>query len=147
MPKKASTNGKNGHVNGQSDILDEDGFYCLKGDLLWKYRAISAEYEKVQAQVLSNNLAIRNEIEKHPELKKLYEDKGALTAASSVALGELTTVQEEIEKKLGLSLRNCGINDKTGRVFVINPDGTEVPRAPDKKGRKGTRRSAGTAPT
>src|SRR6185295_9490164 len=99
MPRK-STKTSNGSA-AVVDILDSEGFYCIKGDLLWKYRALTAEYDNVQAQVLRNQLAIRGEIERNPTLKSLYEEKASLGNNSTVALKELQMVQTEIEKVLG----------------------------------------------
>ncbi len=145
--KAAKTKAKTEPVVHQlGDLVDDDGFYCVKGDLLMRYRTFSAEYENTQLKLLLNRQNLAAEMAKHPELKTLRDEQNALLGASSSALHELEEVQKQISEKLGIDLKNCGIDDKTGRIHVVDTQtGKTEPLAPPKSGKKANRRSAGTA--
>lgn len=119
--------------------LDDEGFYCIKGEPLWKYRAHQAEFDTIQHKLLLNKQAIRAVMEANPELKRLFEEQAELLRASSTAMTDLSAVNTQIEKMLGVSLKNCGIDDKTGRVHELSPDGTSAPLGPVKKSRRKTK--------
>ena len=132
-------------ANPLGDLVDDDGFYCVKGELLWKYRAASSEFENTQLRLANNKAALIAEMAKHPEIKALRDEQAALLGASSTAMRELEEVQKQISEKLGVDLKNCGIDDKTGRIHIVDTaTGRTEPLAPAKPGKK-TRRSAGTA--
>lgn len=140
MPKKAGTNGtKNGHPEPGSP-------YKIEGELLWKYRALDSEYVKVQTQRMTIDTEIKAAIEAHPVLKELYGRKNSLAAESSAAMKELQEVLKEVEDKLGVNLKECSIDDKTGIVHV-HKDGKTVPMVAEAKQstKKSTKRQAGSA--
>jgi len=135
-------------VHPLGDAVDGDGFYCIKGELLWKYRAASSEFENTQLRLARNKEALIIETSKHPEIKALRDEQAALLGASSLALKELEEVQKQISGMLGVDLKNCGIDDKTGRIHVVDSlTGKTEPLAPKKSTKKANRRSAGTATT
>jgi hypothetical protein len=107
-----------------SSFVDDEGVLCLKGDLFWKWRALDAELRSLQLEVSSTQAKIVVEIDKHPQLKELFSAKAALAGQLSVAQTELTNVQAEIEKLLGVSLKDCAFDDKTGRIYNLAADGS-----------------------
>lgn len=138
MPRKMNKNGK-AHTSLE-EITDDAGYYCVKSDLLWKYRAVSSEYENVQLRLTNCKIQLQAEMAKHPEIKALRDEQSALLAASQQAMKELEEVQQQISARLGIDLKNCGIDDKTGRIHVVNTEtGKSEPLLSTKK--KVTRRS------
>jgi hypothetical protein len=117
----------NGHAAADRQQVDADGFVCLTGTLLWKYRAIDAEYRNAQLAALRKQVEIEEEVQKHDHLRGLIAERKALLGESSVRATELQAVQQEIETTLGVSLRNCAIDDKSGRIYLLGEDGTQKP--------------------
>jgi hypothetical protein len=117
----------NGHATAHQQQVDADGFLCLTGTLLWKYRAIDAEYRNTQLAALRKQADIEEEIQKHDRLRGLVAERRALLGESSVRATELQAVQQEIEATLGVSLKDCAIDDKSGRIFTLRADGTQEP--------------------
>lgn len=118
------------------DHHDEDGYLCLKGDLFWRWRALDAETRTAQMALERATSKIQAEIDKNPALKELLADKAAAAGAVSAAMSELRTVQADIEEKMGLSIKDCSFDDKTGRLYVHAPDGTKEPVKPAKRSRR-----------
>jgi hypothetical protein len=145
MPRKAGQNGKKTPEMDLSQVTDAEGFYCIKGELFWKYKAHQAEFDASQHKLTVVKQRIRMLIDLNPELKSLYEEQNELVKIGSITMRELTEVNEQIEKMLGVPLKNCGIDDKTGRVHILEPDGTLTPKAPEKAAKKSNRRMAGAA--
>jgi hypothetical protein len=131
MPKKAH---KNGHTPEP---------VTLKGELFWKYRAVDSDYVRIQHQLKAANDEIAVFIEKTPDLKDIFARRAELLNQSSVAQTELQECLQAIEKRIGMSLKNCSIDDKTGVVHTLK-DGENIPLMPQKKTDKSKRR-AGTA--
>ncbi len=105
------------------DLVDEDGVLCLKGDRLWKWRALEAELRaaSIESEVVQSR--IQDEIAKTPELGALLAKKSDLARVVSTAKTELATVQAEIEKAFGVSLQHCAFDDKTGRLYNLTSEG------------------------
>lgn len=111
--------------NGHREIfVDDEGYYCLKGDRFWKWRALDAELRAATAELDSVSRQIQVEISKHPELAALLQQKAALAGTISTAQSELLTVQTEIEKLMGVSLKECAFDDKSGRLYHLASDGS-----------------------
>lgn len=139
MPRKAGTNGtKKGSANG---ITDADGYLCLRGEDLWKFRAVDAEYNKLQAQLSEVRQQIKTQLEAHPELKAVFDKQLSLVGELKKAETNLREVHKYIEKKFGVDLTKCGIDDDTGRLQqVVNDKMT-----PLKPTTKKSKRTAGAA--
>lgn len=142
---------KNGHTRKEAPPPvsgDEEAFYRVKGELFWRWKAAMNEIDKVQLQIAENKRAFETELAKNPEIRRLKEEHTGLIQASSMALAELTETQAKIEQELGIDLKSCAIDDKTGRVHNMNADGTTTPKAiavPSKRPKKTNGRSAGAA--
>lgn len=103
--------------------VDEDGFLCLTGDRLWKWRALDAELRAGLVELDSVKRQIAAEVAKNPELGGLLSKQGELMGAISMSRSELTVVQGEIEKQFNVSLKECAFDDKTGRLYNLKEDG------------------------
>jgi len=103
--------------------VDEDGFLCLTGDRLWKWRALDAELRAGLVELDSVKRQIAAEVAKNPELGGLLSKQGELMGAISMSRSELTSVQGEIEKQFNVSLKECAFDDKTGRLYNLKEDG------------------------
>ncbi len=125
---------KNGNgKNGTPPSVDEEGFLCLKGDRLWKWRALDAEVRAALAELEMASQQIALEISKNPELSALIQKKAALAGTISTAKTELLTVQREIEEAMHVSLKDCSFDDKTGRLYNLAADGSQgEPMKPSK---------------
>lgn len=128
---------------GDGIRVDDDGFPYLGGELLWKFRAVDAEYKNA---VLAMNMKIAEldaEMSKHPDIKRLIGERESLALVMKDAIKELGNVNRQIEEEVGVQLSNCSIDDKTGRIFML--DGSvppmKAPRA-DCETAKSTRRRA-----
>lgn len=112
---------KNRSLQNQEKINNKDaeGFLCLSGDTLWKWRAFDAEVRAAQAELDSVNHRIQVEISKNQELASLLQKKAALSGSLSTAMKDLLGVQQEIEKNMGISLKDHAFDDKTGRLYNL----------------------------
>lgn len=110
-------------------IFDEEGFLCLRGVRLWKWRALSAEHRASTLELRFLNQEIRQEIDRHPELKALLERQRELLADASQVKAELDAARLEIESAFGVSLNQCSFDDKTGRLYNLAADGQPTPSA------------------
>ncbi len=104
-------------------LVDEDGFLCLKGDRLWKWRALEAALRAAQAEMDSVQQRLQIEVAKNPELPPLFAKKIELANNISMAKTEVLALQAEIEKVFGVSLTECAFDDKTGRLYNLNDAG------------------------
>jgi hypothetical protein len=114
----------------KQEVQIEDSFLYLKGELLWKYRAVDAEYRNFMLALNMKKQEVQNEFDKHPELAKLIRERDYLLSQASIHAKEVQEVNMQIEKELKVELKNCSIDDKTGRIFVLD-NGVEV--APKQK--------------
>jgi hypothetical protein len=105
------------------EYIDEDGCLCVKGEKLWKWRALDSELRTLTIELERASEKINALIAATPELAKLYGDRAGLAGQVSAARGELTNVQQEIEKAIGVSLKECAFDDKSGRIYNLSPDG------------------------
>jgi hypothetical protein len=103
--------------------VDAEGFLCLTGDRLWKWRALDAELRAGQTELERLSGAIQAEIGKHADLANMIQQKAALGGTVSVAKSELLAVQAQIEAEMGVSLKECAFDDKTGRLYHLTTDG------------------------
>jgi hypothetical protein len=108
----------------RDDFIDEEGVLCLRGSLFWKWRALDAELKSVTIEIEQTQTRISMEIAKNKELSDLMSHRSALAGQVSVAKTELANVQTEIEALMGISLKDCAFDDKTGRLYNLSPDGT-----------------------
>jgi hypothetical protein len=104
--------------------VDEDGFTVLGPDHLWKWRALQAEVEKEQLRLEGIHRDLQAALSKQPEIVSLFEQKTQGFAAVSAAKAELLNVQAEIEALLGISLKEHALDDRTGRLHHVAPDGS-----------------------
>jgi hypothetical protein len=104
--------------------VDAEGFLCLTGDRLWKWRALDAELRAGQTELERLSGAIQAEISKHADLANMIQQKAALGGTVSVAKSELLAVQAQIEAEMGVSLKECAFDDKTGRLYHLTTDGS-----------------------
>ena len=116
--------------------LDDEGFLCLQGELLWKWRALDAELRTANLEIETTQARINAEIEKNPALKELLSQKAALAGQLSSAKTELNTVLMQVETVMGVSLKDCAFDDKSGRLYNLGEDGSRgAPMKPNKKKR------------
>lgn len=108
------------------EYLDDDGYYVLKGELLWQYRALDAELRNLSLDAKSRAEELQAELDKHPEIKELISAKNAITAETAVKMHDLQLLHKQIEDIFSVSLKNCAIDDKTGRIHEF-VDGQPVP--------------------
>jgi hypothetical protein len=109
--------------NPDLDIVDEDGFLCLKGNRLWKWRALEAELRAELLELDSVKQRIQIEISKNPELPPLLTRQAELASSISQAKAEVLGLQGEIEQLFGVSLKECAFDDKTGRLYNLSDGG------------------------
>jgi len=133
MPRQAKTK-KQAIVT--PDIVDDEGILCLKGPLFWKWRALDAEYRTAIITMAQTKTKIESEINKNPTLVTLLGEQAGLAGQISVAKTELTNVQLEIEAHMGVSLKDCAFDDKTGRLYNLSSDGTRSEPIKSKRVRK-----------
>lgn len=128
MPRKSST------APAFTPPTDEEGVLVLQGELLWKWRALDAEMRHAGLAVQEKQREIDDEVAKHETLKTLIGDKHGLVRAHSQAQIEMKALLGEMEKQLGISMERVSIDDKTGRVYVLDDAGQAIPQKP--KGKK-----------
>lgn len=117
-------------------ILDEDGFLVVPTPLLWRWRAHEAELRSATLEMEQAQAFISSEIEKNPTLKEWLAKKAALVGQMSNAKSEVSTIQALIETTMGVSLKDCAFDDKTGRLYNLAEDGSQgTPKKPVKKPR------------
>jgi hypothetical protein len=118
------------------DYLDDEGYYVLKGELLWQYRALDAEIRNLNmdAKIRSDELAA--ELDKHPEIKELISAKNAITAETAVKMHDLALLNKKIEDVFKVNLKNCAIDDKTGRIHEFVDGAPQAMRMPEPKSSK-----------
>jgi len=126
----------NGTAKVSESTTDEDGFLCLKGDQLWKWRALEAEHRAANVELSMVSQRIQMEIAKHPELPTLLAKQKEMLSTISISHAELVNVQAEIEKAFGVSLKECAFDDKTGRLYNLTADGQRTAVKPSKKRRR-----------
>lgn len=141
MPRKA---GSNGTKTKNLDIVDGDGYLCLRGEDLWRYRAVDAEFHKLVAQKAALDEGLKNLLTKYPDVKELFDKRNSLAAELVKAQKNLTEVHQLIEAKFGVILTNCAIDDATGRLHELVNNKPGEPLKPHLKS-KSAKRSAGPA--
>lgn len=139
MPRKAGTNGTK---TKNIDIVDADGYLCLRGEDLWKYRAVDAEYHKLIAQKAALDEGLKLLLSKYPDVKELFDKRNSIAAEMVKAQKNLVEVHQQIEAKFGVTLTNCAIDDATGRLHELVGN---KPGEPLKPKLKNAKRSAGPA--
>jgi hypothetical protein len=118
------------------DIVDDEGILCLKGPLFWKWRALDAEYRTATMSMAHVKSKIEAEINKSPILMALFSEHAGLAGQISVAKNELMNVHLEIETHMGISLKDCAFDDKTGRLYNLSSDGARSEPVKPKDRRK-----------
>jgi hypothetical protein len=96
--------------------IDSEGFVCLAGHLLWKYRAVDAEFRNAHLALVQKQAELDAELQKHEKIRALLLDKATIARLAGEKKSELQGVHHEIESVIGVSLANCAIDDQTGRV-------------------------------
>lgn len=124
--------------------IDADGFYCVKGALLWKYRALDAEARNAGLSLQRAQEAIAREIAAHPTLKGLFADEKEALKNLSTKKSEIQAVYAEIGALFGVDLKDCAIDDETGRLHVLGDGGQPKPLRPV-AGKKIAKKSARVA--
>ena len=112
-------------MNGVQSSTDDEGYLRLTGDRLWKWRALDAELRAAQAELETVSHQIQVEIAKNPDLSAMLQKKASLAGTMSTAKAEIASMQAEIEKDLGISLKEHAFDDKTGRLYHLGPDGSQ----------------------
>lgn len=108
---------------------DDAGFACVLGELLWRYRAISAEWNEAQALLREVLLQEEKEYAKevYAPLRKLRSQIKHMQLENSGKTAELTQVQAAIAERFNLpDLKNCAIDSTTGRIYLLDDEGTGV---------------------
>jgi len=121
-------------------LVDSEGVFCLRGEMFWKFKAVDAEHRRAVAELAESTRKLSEAIDKNPEIKALYAARQRLLSEVSTAKGALAETSEALEAQLGVSLRECSIDDETGRVYRLLPSGP-VPLAPVPPSKKPQRRS------
>ena len=130
--KKTSATGKTRAKKQAPVPVDEDGFMCLQGELLWKYRAVDAEYRNTVLAMDGKQREILEELKKYPDLQRMVGERDALTISVRLHQNELIEVYKVISDALHIAdMTNVSIDDRTGRVFVLD-DGKQIPVKPVK---------------
>ena len=96
------------------------------GELLWEYRARTAEWEKAFAEAnLANHKVVQEKTD--PKYKKLFDlmaDNDRKRAEIQLAATRLKQVQSKAAEKLGLTLddfvKNCTVDHDTGLVRFLD---------------------------
>lgn len=112
--------------------VDDDGVLVLQGELFWKWRALDADIRRTKIEADAKQAAIDAEIAKLPELKRLIDERHGLVREHAQHSLEMRSVHAEMEKLLGVEVKNISVDDKTGRVHVLAADGTPSPAKPAK---------------
>lgn len=99
--------------------VDADGNMVIEPTLLWKWRAHEAELRAAQLEHDTVTREVQDEITKNPVLSQLVQRKAAAASSLSMAMKEIEQVQAELEKELGISLKQVAFDDKTGRVYNL----------------------------
>lgn len=110
-------------------LVDDEGFAIVSGELLWKYRASVAEWNEAQALLTSARLQEQQELQKelYAPLRKVRHDINQKTMGRESKTKELREVQQQIADLFGLSnLKNCAIEDNTGRIYILDSTGTQA---------------------
>jgi len=124
----------------QGILVDNEGVLCLRGEMFWKFKAVDAEHRRAVAELAESTRKLSEAIDKNPEIKALYTARQRLLGEVSTAKNALAETSEALEKQMGVSLRECSIDDETGRVYRILPSGP-VPLVPVPPSKKTQRRS------
>jgi hypothetical protein len=109
---------------------DQDGCLILQGELFWKWKAADSEIRYVAEALKVNQTEIEVLLDKYPDVKAVFGTKTSLIQRSLSSQTEMRHVQAELEKYLGMSMKNVSIDDQTGRVFLHHPEGEPVPVKP-----------------
>jgi len=108
--------------------VDDQGFVCLQGELLWKYRALDSEYRSACVGVTQKDAELAVELAKpeHQIIRQLHSDRIALKIEAARKGESLSEFNRDVEKKMGVSLQACSIDDETGRIYILQ-DGAQKP--------------------
>ena len=124
-------------VTTTEPLVDDEGFLRVPSGLLWKWRALEAELRSSTLEIDQAQAHISAEIEKNPTLKEWLAKKAGLVGQLSNAKSELATVEAQVETTMGVSLKDCAFDDKTGRLYNLAEDGSQgAPKKPTKAPRK-----------
>jgi hypothetical protein len=99
----------------------------LNGDLFWRWKAMFSDFERLTVMLQAKVKELEVALAQVPEIRIVMEQRVALAAELSTAKAELLVVQKEIESVLGIKIENCAIDDRTGRIYNLEADGTKTP--------------------
>lgn len=145
--KKTTTRKTTSSSKSNPDLVDDAGFAAVKGSLLWKYRAISAEWSEAQALLREKLLKEREEYTKdiYAPLRRIKSEISQMQIENASKTSELAAVTKEIAESFGLNdLKNCAIDSTTGRIYVLDDAGTAVQKAATPKTLKTHAKKNGT---
>jgi len=108
---------------------DEEGFLILKGELFWKWRALSEVIQRLAADLQLHAQQIDKLLEPHPEIRELFNKRASLNTQMLVARGEYSSLLGELEAHLGFPMKNVSIDDVSGRVHRLEEGAPAAPAA------------------
>lgn len=105
--------------------IDSDGAVRLTGELFQRWKAADLSLENTNLKLKLKNKEIDEVLAKHPEVKKLLDERTALIHGMTGPQNELREVHSMIESSLNVQIKDVSIDDNSGRVFVHTPTGSE----------------------
>lgn len=103
---------------------EEDDSMVLTGVLFWKFRAVESDFARVQMELDLKSAELGQLMAKYDDVRACFGARQALLNELSTKKADVIAVQQEIQAHLGVDLRNCSFDDKTGRIHVILPSGS-----------------------
>lgn len=117
--------------------VDQEGCLVLRGELFWKWKAADSEQRYVVEALKVKQAELDDLLDKYPDVKALLGERSSLIQRSAAVQVEVRNVNTELEKYLGIPMKNVSIDDHTGRVFQHNSTGGEpVPVKPKARSKK-----------
>jgi hypothetical protein len=117
--------------------VDQEGCLILRGELFWKWKAADSEQRYVVEALKVKQAEFDALLDQYPEVKAALGERTALIQRSVAVQVEVRNVNTELEKYLGIPMKNVSIDDQTGRVFQHNSTGGEpVPVKPKARSKK-----------
>lgn len=107
--------------------LDQDGCLILRGELFWKWRAVSESITRIDSDLRLRSHEVDKALDANPELRKLLNDRASLVQESATARVEYQRILVTLEEHFGFPMKDVSIDDQTGRVHTLEA-GVAVPK-------------------
>lgn len=134
--RKGSSKASGGQaVRTPPEFVDEGGYLALRGELFWKWRALNADFTNATHALAQRRTEFEQMLAATPPLVSKRDEVHAASQALAQAKRDLDEVQQAIGTQLGIDLKDCAIDDSTGRLHVLS---TRAPISADVPGKKVT---------